>query len=226
MTTQHIEKLIIGAGQAGLSTGYHLQQLGRPFLIVDGHERIGDNWRHQWDTLKLYSPAKYDSLPGMPFPAPASHWPTGREMADYLEAYARHFDLPVRSGQRVERVDPVPAGFGFVVTVAGGHRIADAGDRGDGGEARRAGGGPFPARPAAAAEAGQIDARPVDSMGREGAVEQGIEPGEIPILVSRQLRGDHDEREAGIAVGDLRRAVRLDLIEVVAALAGAVEEDK
>ena len=66
MTTQHIETLIIGAGQAGLSTGYHLQRLGRPFLIVDGNERIGDNWRQQWDTLRLYTPAKYDGLPGLP----------------------------------------------------------------------------------------------------------------------------------------------------------------
>ena len=58
MTNQHIETLIIGAGQAGLATGYHLQRLGRPFLIVDGNERVGDNWRRQWDTLRLYSPAR------------------------------------------------------------------------------------------------------------------------------------------------------------------------
>ena len=61
-------------------------------------QRIGDHWRNRWDSLRLYSPARYDSLPGMRFPAPSSHWPTGREMADYLEAYARQFDLPVRSG--------------------------------------------------------------------------------------------------------------------------------
>ena len=92
MTTQHIETLIIGAGQAGLSTGYHLQQLGRPFLIVDGNERIGDNWRHQWDTLKLYTPAKYDGLPGLPFPAPPWSLPRqggGRRLPRELRAALR-----------------------------------------------------------------------------------------------------------------------------------------
>ncbi|HKE70812.1 MAG TPA: NAD(P)-binding protein, partial [Nocardioidaceae bacterium] len=75
MTTQHIETLIIGAGQAGLSTGYHLQRRRRSFLIVDGNERIGDNWRQQWDTLRLYTPAKYDGLPGLRFPADRWHFP-------------------------------------------------------------------------------------------------------------------------------------------------------
>jgi len=116
--------VVIGAGQAGLSAGYHLAKRGLPFVILDADARIGDHWRERWDSLKLYSPARYDSLPGMRFPGPSSNWPTGREMADYLEAYARQFKLPVRSGQRVERVDPVPAGYGFVVSVAGGHRIA------------------------------------------------------------------------------------------------------
>ena len=123
-TTERIDTVVIGAGQAGLSAGYYLAQRGLSFAILDADARIGDHWRDRWDSLKLYSPARYDSLPGMPFPAPSAHWPTAREMADYLEAYARHFQLPVRSGQRVERVDPVPAGYGFVVSVAGGHRIA------------------------------------------------------------------------------------------------------
>ena len=104
MTTQHIETLIIGAGQAGLSTGYHLQRQGRPFLIVDGNERVGDNWRQQWDTLRLYTPAKYDGLPGLPFPAPAWHFPTKDDVADYLERYALHFDLPIRMSTPVDRL--------------------------------------------------------------------------------------------------------------------------
>ena len=116
MTTQHIETLIIGAGQAGLSTGYHLQQLGRPLLIVDGHERIGDNWRHQWDTLKLYSPAKYDGLPGLPFPAPPWSFPGKEQVADYLESYALHSDLPVRMSTRVQRLEP-RAGGGFTASL-------------------------------------------------------------------------------------------------------------
>ena len=104
MTTQHIQTLIIGAGQAGLSTGYHLQRRGLPFLIVDAADRVGDNWRRQWDTLRLYTPAKYDGLPGLPFPAEPWHYPHKDEVGDYLERYALEFDLPVRMSTRVRRL--------------------------------------------------------------------------------------------------------------------------
>jgi len=70
--TERTDVLIVGGGQAGLSTGYHLQRRGKPFLIVDGGERIGDGWRSRWDSLRLYSPAFRDGLPGMAFPAPRS----------------------------------------------------------------------------------------------------------------------------------------------------------
>jgi putative flavoprotein involved in K+ transport len=120
--SESIDTLIIGAGQAGLSAGYHLQKRGLPFVILDADARVGDHWRDRWDSLKLYSPARYDSLPGMKFPAPSSHWPTAREMGDYLEAYARRFDLPVRSGTRAERVEPVDGGF--MVSTADGRRLA------------------------------------------------------------------------------------------------------
>jgi putative flavoprotein involved in K+ transport len=106
-----VETLIIGAGQAGLSAGYHLQRRGLPFVILDADERIGDHWRQRWDSLRLYSPARADGLPGMPFPAPALHYPTGREMGDYLVAYAARFGLPVRNGVRVDRLDPTEDGF-------------------------------------------------------------------------------------------------------------------
>ncbi len=65
---EHIETVIIGAGQAGLSTAYHLKQKGRDCVVLDRNQRIGDGWRQQWDSLRLYTPAKYDGLPGMPFP--------------------------------------------------------------------------------------------------------------------------------------------------------------
>ena len=68
--SDHVETVIVGAGQAGLATAYHLTRRGRDCVVLDRHQRIGDGWRRQWDTLKLYSPAKYDALPGMPFPAP------------------------------------------------------------------------------------------------------------------------------------------------------------
>ncbi len=110
MGTQHIQTLVIGAGQAGLATGYHLQRRGLPFLVVDANDRVGDNWRQQWDTLRLYTPAKYDGLPGLPFPADPWHYPGKNEVADFLERYAVTFDLPVRTSTRVRRLSRDDAG--------------------------------------------------------------------------------------------------------------------
>lgn len=103
-TPERLETIVIGAGQAGLATGYHLARLDRRFAILDACERVGDNWRCHWDSLQLYSPAKVSSLPGMRFPGPPMSFPTKEEMADYLGAYAEAFDLPVRTGVRVRRV--------------------------------------------------------------------------------------------------------------------------
>jgi putative flavoprotein involved in K+ transport len=102
--SEQFESVIIGGGQAGLSVGYHLARRGRRFVILDANERIGDAWRKRWDSLRLFTPARYNGLPGWPFPGPAWSFPTKDEMADYLEAYAARFDLPVRSGVRVERL--------------------------------------------------------------------------------------------------------------------------
>jgi len=101
----HFETIVIGGGQAGLSLGYYLKKLGRPFVILDANERIGGSWRTRcWDSLRLFTPARYNGLPGWPFPAPGWSYPTARETADYLEAYAERFELPVRSGVRVDRL--------------------------------------------------------------------------------------------------------------------------
>ena len=100
--TQSYETIVIGAGQAGLATGYYLKEWGRNFAILDASERIGDTWRRRWDSLRLFTPARYDSLPGMAFPAPGYTFPTKDEMADYLETYAVRFKLPVRTGVRVD----------------------------------------------------------------------------------------------------------------------------
>ena len=81
MTHEDVETLIIGAGQAGLATAYRLTRAGRDVLVVDAQERVGDGWRHQWDTLKLYSPARYDGLPGMAFPAPSWSFPGKDDVA-------------------------------------------------------------------------------------------------------------------------------------------------
>jgi putative flavoprotein involved in K+ transport len=99
---ERFNTIVVGAGQAGLSAGYHLQQHDIDFVILDAHDRVGDVWRNRWDSLRLFTPAKYSSLPGMPFPAPPMHLADKDEVADYLERYAERFDLPIRSGTRAE----------------------------------------------------------------------------------------------------------------------------
>jgi putative flavoprotein involved in K+ transport len=115
-TTQRLETVIVGAGQAGLSVGHHLARRDRPFLIVHANERVGDNWRKHWDSLRLYSPACLDGLPGMPFPAPDWCFPTKDETADYLEEYAGRFALPIRGGSPVQAVSR--NGHGYVVACS------------------------------------------------------------------------------------------------------------
>lgn len=122
MTTQHIETLIIGAGQAGLATGYHLKKLGREFVILDESGRVGDNWRCHWDSLRLFTPAKYDGLPGLPFPGDPWSFPSKDRVAEYLEAYAVEMNLPVRLRTRVDRLERGPRG-GFTTHLGGAEAI-------------------------------------------------------------------------------------------------------
>jgi putative flavoprotein involved in K+ transport len=103
--------IVVGGGQAGLSVGHHLQRLGMRFLILDACERVGDQWRSRWDSLRLFTCAKFSSLDGLPFPAPPDTFPTKDQMADYLEAYAAHFELPVLSGVRVDRLERDGRGY-------------------------------------------------------------------------------------------------------------------
>ena len=103
-STNRIDVIVIGGGQAGLAVGYHLAHHGVSFVILEAHEHVGDSWRQRWDSLRLFTPARYDSLPGMPFPAADFSFPTKDEMAGYLESYAQKFGLPVRTGTRVTRL--------------------------------------------------------------------------------------------------------------------------
>jgi len=102
--TERVQVVVIGGGQAGLSVGYCLARCGLSFVILEANHRVGDSWRKRWDSLHLFTPAKYDGLIGLPFPAPSFSFPTKDEMADYLESYAKHFDLPVRTDTKVERL--------------------------------------------------------------------------------------------------------------------------
>jgi putative flavoprotein involved in K+ transport len=108
---QYFDTVVIGGGQAGLAMGYFLARQDRDFVILDAGDRVGETWRNRWDSLRLFTPAFHNGLPGMPFPAPGSYFPTKDETADYLEAYASRFDLPMRLGRHVDSLSRHDDGY-------------------------------------------------------------------------------------------------------------------
>ena len=113
-----LDVIVIGAGQAGLAMGYFLARQGRRFAILDGGDSIGAAWRERWDSLVLFTPRRYDALPGLPFPGDADGYPTRDEVTAYLERYADTFELPVELGSTVRSL-----------TAADGRFVAEVGDR-------------------------------------------------------------------------------------------------
>jgi putative flavoprotein involved in K+ transport len=113
----HWGAVVIGGGQAGLAVGRELGRLGEEFLILEAGDRVGDAWRRRWDTLSLFTPAQHDGLPGLSFPASRGTFPTKDEMAEYLVRYAAKFELPVRCGVKVERLDRSAEGFELTTSV-------------------------------------------------------------------------------------------------------------
>jgi putative flavoprotein involved in K+ transport len=111
-----LDVVVIGGGQAGLAMAWHLEQQGLRFVVLDAGPEVGHVWRRRWDSLTLFTPAQYDALPGMPFPAPADTYPTKDPVADYLRAYADAFELPVRLDARVAHLSRT--GHGFEVRTA------------------------------------------------------------------------------------------------------------
>jgi putative flavoprotein involved in K+ transport len=111
-----LDAIVIGGGQAGLAMGRELSQRGMETLILEARPRIGSAWRSRWDSLRLFTPARYSALPGLPFPGGPDHYPTRDEVVAYLEAYVRAFDLPLALDEPVRDVRPTSPG-GFVVTT-------------------------------------------------------------------------------------------------------------
>ena len=108
---ERFEVVIIGGGQAGLAAGYHLAQRGLDFVILEQATRLGQAWRERYDSLRLFTPAQYNGLPGLAFPARADHYPDKDDVADYLECYAQHFQLPVRLETWVKRMTETASGY-------------------------------------------------------------------------------------------------------------------
>lgn len=119
----HIDTLVIGGGQAGLAVGYHLTRRGVPFLIVDANERTGDAWRNRWDSLRLFTANKFNGLPGMAYPDQTWSFATKDEIADFLESYAHHYELPIRHGVEVTHL--TAEGDRFVAVTADREYEAD-----------------------------------------------------------------------------------------------------
>jgi putative flavoprotein involved in K+ transport len=118
---QRLDVVVVGGSQAGLAMAWHLARLGLRFVVLEAGAELGHTWRSRWDSLKLFTPAQYDALPGMAFPAPADTYPTKDPVADYLEAYAAAFDLPVRLNAQVTDLRRVGDDF-EVGTAAASYR--------------------------------------------------------------------------------------------------------
>jgi putative flavoprotein involved in K+ transport len=105
------EVIVVGGGQAGLAIGYYLAREGRDFRILEAADEPAAAWRERWDSLKLFTPVRYSSLPGLPFPGDPDSYPTRDEVVAYLTDYVRHFDLPVELGSRVRSIRRIDAGY-------------------------------------------------------------------------------------------------------------------
>ena len=110
-----LDVIVIGAGQAGLAIGHHLARQDRRFTILEAADGPAAAWRGRWDSLRLFTPVRHDSLPGLAFPGDADHYPTRDEVVAYLTEYARHFDLPVEYDSRVRGLRR--EGEGYLVTL-------------------------------------------------------------------------------------------------------------
>ncbi len=120
MADDRVGTLVIGGGQAGVSIGYFLRQAGEDFRIVEAGTEIGASWRSRWDSLKLFTEARYNNLPGSRFPGDPERIPGKDDMADYLRDYVRRFDLPVELGVEVGELSRTDGGY---VAVAGDRQI-------------------------------------------------------------------------------------------------------
>jgi putative flavoprotein involved in K+ transport len=108
---EHHDVVVVGGGQAGLAIGHYLAQHGRKFTILEAADQPATAWRGRWDSLRLFTPARYSGLPGLTFPGDPDSYPGRDDIVDYLTGYARHFDLPVELGSRVRAISRSERGY-------------------------------------------------------------------------------------------------------------------
>jgi putative flavoprotein involved in K+ transport len=108
---EQYQVIVIGGGQAGLAAAFHLRSAGVRFVVLDAAEEVGASWLGRWDSLRLFTPVRYDALPGMAFPGQPYHLPGKADVAAYLKSYASRFELPVRLGVTVKNLRRSAAGF-------------------------------------------------------------------------------------------------------------------
>jgi len=120
---EQIEVAVIGGGQSGLATAYALRRQGLTPVVLEAADRPAGSWPRYYDSLTLFSPARYSSLPGMPFGGgDPDRYPHRDEVVDYLTAYAARLDADIRTGARVAQVSAEGEGFG--ITLDDGSRLA------------------------------------------------------------------------------------------------------
>jgi len=108
---RRVQVLVVGAGQAGLAAGYYLRRAGLDFAILDASQAPGGAWQHYWDSLRLFSPAAYSSLPGRPMPHQAGNeYPDAAHITGYLAEYEKRYELPVQRPVQVHAVEDAPGG--------------------------------------------------------------------------------------------------------------------
>jgi putative flavoprotein involved in K+ transport len=196
---EYHDTIVIGGGQAGLTAGYYLSQQHQSFVILDANERIGDAWRKRWDSLRLFTPACLSSLPGRPLPAPRWSFPTKDELADYLEDYAAHFELPFRTLVAVDRLSKADGHF----VVSAGEQVFEAAN-----VIVATGAHQVPRIPAFAAE---LDPRIVQLHSREYRNASQLQGGDVLLVgagnsgaeIALELSQTHACRIAGPKTGEI-----------------------
>ncbi len=115
--TKQYDVVVVGAGQAGLAMGYFLSQTSLSYVLLDSNPNIGDSWRNRYDSLVLFTPRWYSDLPGLPFPGDRNGLPTKDDVADYLELYARTFEIPVHHNTQAIKLEKATGGYKITTSI-------------------------------------------------------------------------------------------------------------